>query len=159
PLTAVTGYIELLHEYQGTVDAAMQARWIHKAKQGCDDLELLTNNILAAAEVDRDRQNLHLEPTPVAPAVREVLAGFDPQGVHTHTIRQDLSEDLTVWADQLALRQVLRNLLSNAFKYAPKGTPVSICAVVDEHQEVCMRVQDAGPGIPPSEFPLLFQQF
>jgi signal transduction histidine kinase len=159
PLTAVMGYVELLLEHQGKVDAAMQARWIHEAKQGCDELELLTNNILDTAEVDRDRQNLHPEPTPVAPAVREVLASFDPQEVHTYAIRQDLSEHLTVWADQLALRQVLRNLLSNVFKYAPKGTPVSICAVADEHPQVCIRVQDAGPGIPPSELPLLFQKF
>src|SRR5579864_628166 len=159
PLTTVMGYVELLLEHQGNVDAAMQARWIHEVKQGCDELELLTNNILDAAEVDYDRQNLHLEPTSVAPTVREALASFDPQEVHTYTIQQDLSEHLTVWADQLALRQVLRNLLSNAFKYAPKGTPVSICAGIDEHHQICIRVQDAGPGIPPSELPLLFQQF
>jgi len=159
PLTAVIGYVELLVEHPGKVDAAMQKRWIQKIKKGCDDLETLTNNILAAAEVDRGRQNLRLEATPVAPVVREVLASFDPQDVQTFAIRQELPEHLAVWADQLALRQVLRNLLSNAFKYASKGTPVSICAVVDEHPQVCICVQDAGPGIPPSELPLLFQQF
>ena len=159
PLTAVMGYVELLFEHQGSIDAALQARWIHQIKQGCDELEMLTNNILDAAEADHNRQNLHLEPTPVAPMVREVLASFEPQEVHSYAIQQDLSEHLTVWADQIALRQVLHNLLSNVFKYAPKGTPVSIRAGSDEQSEVCIRVQDAGPGIPPSELPLLFEQF
>ena len=71
----------------------------------------------------------------------------------------DVPEQVTVLADEQALRQVLRNLLSNTFKYAPKGTPVSIRAVVDERPQVCICVQDAGPGIPPSELPLLFQKF
>jgi len=159
PLTAVTGYLELFLEHPGNIDAAKQTRWIRMAKEGCDDLALLTNTILAAAEVDRDRQNLSLEPTPLAPTMREVLASFDPQVVQTFAIRQDLPEHLAVWADRLALRQVLRNLLSNVFKYASKGTPVSICAVVDERPHVCIRVQDAGPGIPAAELPLLFQKF
>ncbi len=151
PLTAVVGYVELLLKYQGELDAATQARWVDGVKQGCDELEL----------------HLHLGPTPVAPAVREVLASFDPREVHAYAVRLDLPEHLTVWADQQALRRVLRNVVGNAFKYAPKQTPISISAALSRHlsgsaaaaAHVCIRVQDAGPGIPPAEFPLLFQQF
>jgi signal transduction histidine kinase len=167
PLTAVVGYIELLLANQGEVDAAMQARWMQGIKQGCDELELLTNSILDAAQVDYRRQNLHLEPTAVAPAVCEVLASFDPQEGYAHAVRLDLSDHLTVWADQHALRRVLHNVLGNAFKYAPKETPISINAALSGHPSgsadtaahVCIRVQDAGPGIPPAEMPLLFQKF
>jgi signal transduction histidine kinase len=157
----------LLLKYQGELDAAMQARWVDGVKQGCDELELLINSILDAARVDGDRQNLHLEPTPVAPTVREVLASFDPREVHAYAVRLDLPEHLTVWADQHALRRVLRNVLGNAFTYAPKQTPISISAALSRHPsesadataQVCMRVEDRGPGILPAELPLLFQQF
>jgi signal transduction histidine kinase len=167
PLTAVVGYVELLLQYQGAVDAAMQARWVHELKQGCDELERLTNSILEAAQLDGDRQNLHLEPTSVALTVCEVLASFDPREVHAYAVRLDISEQLRVWADQHALQRVLRNVLGNAFKYAPKQTPISIRADLCRHPsgsaeagaQVCIRVQDVGPGISPADVPLLFQKF
>src|SRR5258707_15202261 len=84
PLTAVVGYVELLLKYQGELHAATQARWVDGVKQGCDELERLSDSVLDAARVDRERQNLHLEPTPVAPTVREVLASFDPREVHAY---------------------------------------------------------------------------
>jgi signal transduction histidine kinase len=167
PLTAVVGYVELLAKHQGELDAATQARWVDGVKQGCDELELLTNSILTAVRVGRDRQNLHLEPTLLAPTVSEVLAGFDPREVHAYTVRLDLPEHLSVLADRHALRQVLGNVIGNAFKYAPKQSSITISAALsrlpsesaDGAAQVCIRVQDVGPGIPPAELPLLFQQF
>jgi len=159
PLTAVYGYMELLSDFQGSIDTPTQARFIHQVRQGCDDLLALTNKILEVTNVDHDLEQISCEPTSVVVVVQEILTTFDPRVVQEHTLEVDVPEHVTVLADQQALRQVLRNLLSNAFKYAPKGTPVSIRAVVDEHPQVCIRVQDAGPGIPPAELPLLFQKF
>jgi signal transduction histidine kinase len=165
PLTGVVGYVELLQLHREKVDAETYASWVDEVKQGCDQLELLTNSILDAALVDQDRQHLHLEPTPVAPIVHKVLASFDPREVHAYAICLDLPEYLTVWADQHALQQVLLNVLGNAFKYAPKQSPISICAALSSpssgsaNAHVCIGVQDAGPGIPPDEVPLLFQKF
>lgn len=78
-----------------------------------------------------------------------------------------LPEQVTVWANGQLLRQVLRNLLSNAFKYCPEPAAVTIHArQVDAAgqcpgfaQDVYLCIQDAGPGIPPEELPLLFQKF
>jgi signal transduction histidine kinase len=128
-------------------------------KQACDDLLVLTNKILEVSEVDGDLVKISCEPIAVVPVVQEILTSFDPRVVQAYKLAVDIPEYMTVLADKQALQQVLRNLLSNAFKYAPKGTPVSIHAVVDEHSQVCIRVQDAGPGIPPSESALLFQKF
>src|SRR6266566_2957996 len=159
PLTAVNGYIELLSDNQGSIDTPTQASFIRHVRQACDDLLVLTNTILEASEVDHDLVKISCEPISVVLVVQEILTTFDPRVVQAYTLDVDIQEQVTVLADEQALRQVLRNLLSNVFKYAPKGTPVSIRAVVDEHPQVCICVQDAGPGIPPSELPLLFQKF
>jgi signal transduction histidine kinase len=159
PLTAVYGYMELLSDFQGSIYTPTQARFIRQVRQGCDDLLALTNKILEVTNVDHDLEQISCEPTSVVVVVQEILTTFDPRVVQEHTLEVDVPEHVTILADQQALRQVLCNLLSNAFKYAPKGTPVSIRAVVDEHPQVCIRVQDAGPGIPPAELPLLFQKF
>jgi signal transduction histidine kinase len=73
----------------------------------------------------------------------------------------DVPEQLTMCADQHYLRQVLHNLLSNAFKYAPTHTGITIRAAQDKASasHVCIRVKDEGPGIPANEIPLLFGKF
>jgi len=79
----------------------------------------------------------------------------------------EISEQLTAWADKPYLRQIVRNLLSNVFKYAPKQTPVIIRAEyhkvakgeTDTPAQVWISVEDAGPGIPTAELPVLFEKF
>jgi two-component system phosphate regulon sensor histidine kinase PhoR len=99
--------------------------------------------------------------------VREELERFDPRESQEFALQVDITEQLTVWANGQALRQVLRNLLSNAFKYAPKQTCVGIKATLEEPslsgsgsvQHVLISVSDTGPGIPPAEQSLLFEKF
>jgi len=72
-----------------------------------------------------------------------------------------------VWANRKYLCQILRNLLSNVFKYAPKQTPVTISVIVQEDStqattstpSVTISIQDAGPGIPLAEQQQLFEKF
>lgn len=76
--------------------------------------------------------------------------------------RHDRSEKATVlglWDGQ-RLGQVLQNLLGNALKYAPDGTQILVRLEPGERTgEVCVRVVDEGPGVPPDDLPHLFERF
>lgn len=167
PLTQLYGYLELLTEYQGQLDSETQAQFIVQAKEGCQELILLINQVLDALAVTEELQPPACELIALAPLVRDVLENLDPQNVESDRVHLALPEQLMVWANGQLLRQVLRNLLSNAFKYSPKLATVIIHATqIDagiqgpgSAQEVCFCVQDAGPGIPQEELPLLFQKF
>ena len=80
-------------------------------------------------------------------------------------LRVHVSEKLEVWGEQVRLRQILTNLLSNALKYSSSGTPVEVSAntALEAHpgegrpwrstasatrQMVEIRVRDYGLGIP-----------
>jgi signal transduction histidine kinase len=92
--------------------------------------------------------------------LQEVLAHLDYRDVEAYTIYLQVPEQVLVWADPQFLRQVLQNLLSNIFKYVPKRTEIRIEATqAAPSSPVCLSVQDAGPGIPPEELPLLFEKF
>ena len=164
PLTEVYGYLELLSGFQGQLDPETQAKFLRRAREGCQELILLVNNVLDALAITEEMKPPQREECAVAHLVRNVLDHLDPGKEQADRLSLEIPEQLTVWANQQLLRQVLRNLLSNALKYCPKPAPVVISAALsdqgtDPTPHVCISVQDAGPGIPPEELPLLFQKF
>jgi signal transduction histidine kinase len=67
---------------------------------------------------------------------------------------------ITIWADETSLKQILHNLLANALRYSPRGTPVHLTAEVVEDQElVRISVIDHGLGVPPDEHDAIFERF
>jgi signal transduction histidine kinase len=61
-------------------------------------------------------------------------------------------------ADAEALGRALWNLLENAAKYSPDGSPIGV-AVEEEDGRIAIRVSDRGAGIPSDEQPFIFEQF
>jgi signal transduction histidine kinase len=168
PLTAISGYLELLLEHNEQLDTALRKMFLERAMQSCDELQLLVDNVLNCMIDYKEKKNpVPIEELHVLNIVHEVLNRFDPKTIQEHTIYVYIPEYVAVRANSQYVRQVIRNLLSNAFKYAPVGTPIEISAalygnVVQPSQslpEVCISVKDAGPGIPPDEIPQLFGQF
>jgi two-component system OmpR family sensor kinase len=82
-----------------------------------------------------------------------------------HRWRLELPDDpVTVPGDELRLRQVLVNLLSNAARHTPSGTTVTVAVTVKpdgcggEHRAT-VQVHDDGPGIPEALQPSVFERF
>jgi signal transduction histidine kinase len=164
PLTEVRGFLELLRDHRKDLDNALQEAFLYKALQGCDELQLLVSDILDALRISNDVLPPSCEELPLANLVRETLAGNYAWIQEQRPLHLDISPAQSVWADRQQLRQVLRNLFSNAFKYSPARTPITVRASLGEETGkaspyICVRVQDAGPGIKPADIPLLFQKF
>ncbi len=167
PLTQVYGYLELLETYHKTLTSEKQAAYIRKATRGCEALLPLINTILDAPGAGSYKTPLQVEDLFVVDLVYEVLEQFEPLQKREHPVSVEIAKGLAVRADRQFLCQVLRNLLYNAFKYTPPQTPVWVAAVrydpgaqyANSNSQVCICVQDAGPGIPPEDIPLLFGKF
>jgi signal transduction histidine kinase len=167
PLTAIYGYLELLLEHNDRLDDEIRSTFLQHAMQSCDELQLLVNNVLDKVGVEKVKETLFTEQLVVRDILFEVLERFDPKSVQAHNIQVDISDYIVVIANAQYLRQIFRNLLSNAFKYVPRDTSITIEAhlygdVVNPRHatpEICISVQDFGPGIPPHEINQLFGQF
>lgn len=163
PLTQVRGYIELLQGHHKRLDPSKQETFLHNALEGCNELQLLIDNILDAIQISNDVRPPQIEDLFIIDVVRDILAHADMWNKEPHPVHLDISEDLSIKADRQQVRQVLLNLLSNAFKYSPPRSPVTVRARLspgtDASSYVCISVQDAGPGIPADEIPLLFNKF
>ena len=76
------------------------------------------------------------------------------------TIVRGTDEPVRVRGDDRRLRQVLRNLLTNAALYSPPDAPIEVTVGVDPRRGMAtVEVRDHGPGIPPLERPRLFRKF
>src|SRR5262249_38334823 len=64
----------------------------------------------------------------------------------------------SVYADPHWTTQILTNLLENAVKYSPPGTPIAVQATV-KGPMVEIAVEDRGPGVPPEAVEAIFQPF
>jgi signal transduction histidine kinase len=167
PLTEVYGYLELLHLYRGQLDEDTQQTFLKNAIGGCEELQRLVSSMLDTIQSESQPQILSLQDISVAQIVQDVLELFSPRTLQNYELQINVPEALMVKADQQCLRQILRNLFSNAFKYAAVHTviAVDVSIVTSDNaqeaaaQEVCICVKDNGPGIATDDIPLLFEKF
>ncbi len=161
PLTELRGYLDLLQAYDIQLDEEKRVTFLRNAISGCEELETLVSNVLDAMHAGSTTP--HLDKVVVAQVVQEVVQQFDPRKLQNFSLHTTIPAHLQALADKQYVRRVLRNLLSNAFKYAPPHTPIALSA--DLYQAgnggtyVCVRVQDVGPGIPAEEKSRLFERF
>ncbi len=169
PLTEIHGYLDLLAEYRGQLDEAMQNTFIDHAVHGSEELLQLVSNVLDAIRGDTFRKEARYEELSMAQMVNEVIALFEPNKQRDYDLQAHIAESVMVRADRQFLHQILVNLLSNAFKYTPHGTTITISAEPFVHMseneaqetrpKVLVCISDAGPGIPSEDIPLLFGKF
>jgi two-component system sensor histidine kinase KdpD len=76
-----------------------------------------------------------------------------------HSLKSEIEPNLpAVSADSRALVEVLYNLVENAAKYSPAGTPIQIGAA-RHNGDVRFSIEDEGPGVPESERESVFERF
>ena len=159
PLTAVQGYIELLEAYNHNLSSERRAEFIMKAHRGCDELTLLVENIMDASRVQVDTENLNLIQVSLLEPVTHITEMLE--GVTRHeqrTVNVAIPADAYVMADELRLRQVLLNLVSNALKYSSPQSDIDITASM-KNGNVNVSIRDRGQGVPPKDQARLFKRF
>jgi signal transduction histidine kinase len=160
PLTIMQGYLELLREMEDA-DPEMRRSFINKACRACDELVLLQANIMDASRIEIDIASLHYAPLSLRDTIQTVVELFEPlilQQEREMTIA--VPTYIRAWADEIRLKQVLHNLISNALRYSPLRTPISITAVLEpEELRVRVAVRDYGSGIPPDKQATIFEKF
>jgi len=157
PLTPVMASSEIM------VDLLEDEPWLSMAKninRGACNLNRRIDELLDLARGEIGM--LRLQPKQIHPIelLREVIADMTPTASsHGQSLLLDLPSSLPrVWADEVRLRQVILNLLSNACKFTPEGGSITVRAKGD-NGNLLVEVKDTGPGLTDKEQQRLFQPY
>ena len=124
-----------------------------------DRLDRLVCNLLDMTRIQSGTLELRRQPCAVIDLVEEALAVLGRSGQSGEVSWQVPAELPLVDVDPVLVRQVLANLLDNAFRYSPAGEAVRVGARPGPGGKVELSVSDRGPGVPEEERAHLFEMF
>ena len=158
PLAVVTGATSSLLDEHGPQDPAVRRDLLQTAHEEALRLNRLVRNLLDMTRLEAGSLRVTKEAQPLEEVVGSALGRMDDR-LRGREVRTDLSPDLPlVPFDSALVEQVLINLIENATKYTPAGTPIDVSArAVDGEVEV--EVSDRGPGIDPKNAERVFEKF
>ena len=159
PLTSLTHLTSLLRsDFQPTTDRRRQ--YYDVLARETDRLRRFVETLLDFGRMQAGATRYRLAPLDLSPCIAAVVEEFrNDQAAGSHAVSLTSPGQLpAVDADPEALSRAIWNLLENAAKYSPDGSPIAVRMDVDDGA-VAIRVTDQGAGIPEEEQPHIFQQF
>lgn len=114
--------------------------------------------LLFLARSDADAPPPPTEPIDLREWLPEFLGTLAARPRHGDIAFEPGPDPLRVAAHAPLLRELVGNLIDNALKYSPPGTPVVVRAFAEGGNTV-IAVEDRGPGIPPADLPHVFEPF
>lgn len=157
--------VALIKGYAGTLnreDASWEPQVVHDGltviEEEADRLTELIENLLATSKLRAERMRLDLGDVRLDKLAKRVVERFQTQTT-IHTFKLNFPADFpAIQGDEVRLRQVLDNLVSNAIKYSPEGGTITVGGEVDENY-VTVFVRDEGIGISENEQKNIFERF
>jgi two-component system sensor histidine kinase KdpD len=145
PLTTILGAAEAAQRHVPPGGAADMLEQVSTQAQA---MQRLVENLLDMARLQQGGVHLQREWLPLDEVVGSALRQMRAR-LGQHPVGTDVPADLPLLQlDALLMERVLVNLLDNAAKYTPAGTPLAISAQVQDG-ELLLCVRDGGPGLPP----------
>jgi signal transduction histidine kinase len=159
PLAAQLASIELLREGLKTAPPEKLEELVLSLERGTLRLTRLIDNLLESVRIESGQLDVRRQSIEIGEVVE------DARGLVDALLRQrrqplevDIPPGLELQGDATRLTQVFVNLMANASKFAPEGTPIRLGARA-EGGSISAWVEDAGPGLPEGDTVGIFERF
>jgi signal transduction histidine kinase/DNA-binding response OmpR family regulator len=161
PLNSILILAKLLNDNKGKNLTNEQVKYAHVIHSAGTDLLALINELLDLAKIEAGKIDLNednIEMTTFVENIEELFAELAKDKEIDFEIKIDPMCPAQIISDEYRIQQVLKNFLSNAFKFTSKGGKVSLI-VREKNGELYFEVKDTGKGISKEKQALIFEAF
>jgi K+-sensing histidine kinase KdpD len=156
PLTAIVAASSVLANPDLVLADADRTELISTIRSEADRLDRIVGNLLDLSRLDGGVAAPHPELWPPEELVGRAVEQLGPEG---ERVVAEIDIDAPpVQVDAVQIERVLVNLLDNALKFSPPGSPVHVRAE-ERGGELLLHVVDQGPGVAPAEREAVFEPF
>ena len=161
PLTLIKGSVDTLNEQKEKMNAPSQ-HLVEDLDKNTSHLMRLIDQLMEFRKLQNNKQKLNLQPTDGVVFLREIFNSFSNVASKTNIDYQfrPSPASIPIYLDKNKVDKIVFNMLSNAFKFTPRGGKISLIAEVDNATQMFrIAVYDNGMGIPKEKQSLLFSRF
>ncbi len=162
PMTAIRGYVDILLMGAAGSLNEKQSQYLDIVKSNTERLTILVNDLLDISRLEAGRVTLSLQPLDLRQLAQEAVENLIQRSRKEQKkmkIGIEGKPDLpAVLGDRVRVRQILDNLLENAYCYTAENGRI-ILGISNINGEIQIDVQDDGIGIPPLEQSRVFERF
>ncbi|MCS7175167.1 sensor histidine kinase [Pseudothermotoga sp.] len=161
PLTSIHGYAETLLN-DPDMDIETRKRFLTIIENEAARMSRMINDLLDLERMESGEARFEFKETDMCVVVNYVLSIVEPLSKEYGVDVETQCENVTIWADQDRMVQMLLNLVDNAIKYTSLKEMgekrVRVCVKKDDDHAV-IEVSDTGPGIPKDALSRIFDRF
>jgi PAS domain S-box-containing protein len=162
PMNAIMGFSSLLPENYNNLENLEKFSGI--IYQRCSDLLDIINDILDISKIESGQLEINIEECKLSELFAELNSFLSEyqirlgkQHIHFSLLNYTGQVNLAFMTDKVKLKQILINLIGNAFKFTTSGSIVCGCKL--ENNQLIFHVSDTGIGIPQDKHEHIFERF
>lgn len=160
PLVAITGALSSLQDDAASLNEAARQGLIEMAREEAERLNRLVGNLLDMSRIEAGALRLKQVPCDVQDVIGTALERLSSR-LGDHPVTVEVPPDLPlVPMDFVLIVQALANILDNAVKYSPPGSPIRVTGrLAGAGESLEIAVADQGIGIPAEDLTRVFDKF
>ena len=156
PLAAIEGYSTLLQDCDNLTP--QQRTYVEKIVFNTQRMSSLTGSILLLSKLDNQQIPTGRSRFSLDEQIRQTIVDMEPVWDQKQIEFDVELEEVDYFGNEILMRHVWSNLLSNALKFSPQGGTVQL-GMSKQNQKITFWVQDQGPGIPQDAMAHIFSRF
>ena len=164
PLATITGVLSSLGESEKSkdvnekLDSSTKIELVESATRQAKQLNRIVENLLEMTRIEAGTVHVNSELSDVRDLIGSILNQMAERLSH-HKVRVNIPIDIKlIPMDSVLIGQVLNNILDNACKYSPAGSPIEVSVEMNDNNAL-VHIKDQGVGIPEEDLERVFDKF
>ncbi len=159
PLSTILSSVSLIAKYPDAKDHDKRDKHIQRIKNSVENLTSILNDFLSLSRLEEGRILLSPVDINLLDLCDEIVDEMNSMTKHQQVIKHECKNCNHVLSlDKNVLKNIITNLLSNAIKYSPENSTITMTSMIDK-QVINISVSDQGIGIPEDDKPHIFSRF